>query len=662
VGGRNSERLGALNTANVALMFVVIVAIGSCGVFALTRSRQSAAHVVSNVDRASDFWRLTSALNLECAMVGAVLIAPGPQAHARVLAAHRAFDGAFALVREDNREIDVQVLRELDPRHVALDRYAQAIVTLATRGEIREAQRIFATQIMPNARQMRTILNRVSNEAFDASRAEQSVDQRFSNWLEWVTVVVTGVGILLMVGIMVVLARYKRGADLAVADKIAALEEAALTDNLTKLGNHRAFYDDFARELARARRHDRPLALALIDIDDFKGINDSHGHAHGDDVLTILGTRMGMLRQEDRAYRVGGDEFAVLLVETEPRAVGQALVRLQEDARLMLKSTTLSIGYVNIDFGDPDFGAYECADSALYEAKRRGRNTIVCFDEIKDKASVFSPRKADAVRTLIARELLDVAFQPIWDLASLAPLGFEALARPDPSLALEGPQEAFDVAQRIRAVVELDWLCIRKALAAARRLPAGATMFLNVSPESLAHRSFDPEVFVASLRAAGIAPAQIVVELTERRIDDPGAIVARARALRALGVRMALDDTGSGHAGLEILSQVQLDYVKIDRSLLVKALEDRGARGVLAGVIAISRATGSYLIAEGVENARLFDFACGAHVATDEGFPGIRGVQGFLLGKPETGEIDLAALAEHRALLSTHVRAPVNAA
>jgi EAL domain-containing protein (putative c-di-GMP-specific phosphodiesterase class I) len=257
---------------------------------------------------------------------------------------------------------------------------------------------------------------------------------------------------------------------------------------------------------------------------------------------------------------------------------------------------------------------------------------------------------------MISEQLISVAFQPIWDIDSTRPLAFEALARPAPELDLLGPQEAFDIAERIRQVYELDSLCIRKALESVTNLPEGATVFLNVAPASLAHVRFDPDAFVAQVRAAGVDPRNVVIELTERRIDDQATIIRRAHALQALGVRMALDDTGSGHAGLEVLSKLRLDFVKIDRSLLVKAVDDKGARGVLAGIIAIARETGSYLIAEGVENRVLLDFACNAHDPGNAASPGIRGVQGYLLGRPELGQVDPRALEEHHTFLEVRSR------
>ncbi len=585
-------REAIFNRFYVVLMFVVISAIGSCAVFAMVLSQHSG-------DRASRGYA-------------------------------RANDSRLMALALDQEQI----------RQLSRDRREGPIEPAETRG------------MPPNFGAMRRSLDAIASASYSASLAEESRDKRDTARLESLIASITVFAILLMSWFAVLLARYKRSAVKAAQEKVAALQQAALTDSLTHLGNHRAFSDDFAREIARAKRNHHALALALIDVDDFKAVNDTRGHGHGDDVLSAVGNLLRGLRQEDRAYRVGGDEFALLLVETDPAAAKIVLSRLRHESQTRLSGATLSIGYVNLTPAQLDLEPYELADSALYEAKRGGRNTTVCFDEIGETVNVFSPRKAELVRRMIAEQLLSVAFQPIWDIDSKRPLAFEALARPAPELDLSGPQEAFDIAERIRQVYELDCLCIRKALESVSNLPNGATIFLNVAPVSLAHVNFDPEAFVAQLRAAGVDPRNVVIELTERRIDDQAAIIQRSHALQTLGVRMALDDTGSGHAGLEILSKLRLDFVKIDRSLLVKAIDDKGARGVLAGIIAIARETGSYLIAEGVESRALLDFACNAHDPGNAASPGIRGVQGYLLGRPELGQVDLQALDGHHTYLA----------
>ncbi|MEA2786347.1 MAG: hypothetical protein QOF71_2451 [Candidatus Eremiobacteraeota bacterium] len=648
-------RATAFNRFYVALMFLVIASIGGCGVFALVQSQQSADVAAAGDDRTSELRRMTSALDNQQVELRSETPARDNGRMERFLAAGRRFRAAMTELESDTKTSEIPVVRTIRPLHDTYVRYGIAEVTEISRGHERAARLMEKQHAWPSLAAIRHALDTAAAQSYVANERGDALVREGNHWLIALIAAVTLVGLLLMSFIAAVMEQYKRRAATAAEEKVAGLEQAALSDNLTGLGNHRAFSEDFAREIARAKRNRHPLVLALFDIDDFKAVNDSRGHAHGDDVLAGAGRLLRSLREEDRAYRVGGDEFALLLVETDPAAAAIALGRLRKDASEKLCGATLSVGYVNLTAEQLDLEPYELADTALYEAKRRGRDAIVCFDEIADSVDVFSPRKAEIVRRLIAEGLLSVAFQPIWDIDSTRPLAFEALARPAPELDLSGPQEAFDIAERIRQVYELDTVCIRKALESVPNLPPDSTIFLNVSPATLAHARFDPNDFVAQARAAGVDPKNLVIELTERRIEDQVSIIQRAQTLRALGVRMALDDTGSGHAGLEILSKLRLDFVKIDRSLLVKAIHDAGARGVLAGIIAIARETGSYLIAEGIESRELLDFACRAHDPGRATIAGIRGVQGYLLGRPELGQVNGRALEQHHAYLVTRL-------
>ena len=647
------RRAAAFNRFFVALMFLVIVAIGGCGVYLLIVSQRGADAAARGDGHTGETRRMVAALDLEQAALLSETGGRGTDRMQRFLEAGQSFDAAFAEYEAYTNEDEVPFVRTTGPLHDAFVRDGRAIVTAIVRGDERKARAIKAQLAWPKLEAMRSSLDKIAAESLVANERADAAVRAGTRRLIDLIAGVTIFGLLLMSVIAALLAHYKRGVTTASEENLV-LEQAALTDNLTGLGNHRAFSEEFAREIARAKRNHRPLTLALIDVDDFKAVNDSRGHAHGDDVLAGLGRLLRTLRAQDRAYRVGGNEFALLLVETDGLAAQITLGRLRKAARAKLSGATLSVGYVNLTPEQLDLEPYELADTALYEAKRRGRDTIVCFDEIADSVNVFSPRKAEIVRRLIAEDLLSVAFQPIWDIDSTRPLAFEALARPAPELGLAGPQEAFDIAERIRQLYELDRVCIRKALESVTNLPAGSTIFLNVSPASLAHARFDPNAFVAQLRTAGVDPSNVVIELTERRIEDQAVIIQRAQTLRALGVRMALDDTGSGYAGLELLSKLQLDFVKIDRALLVKAIHDPGARGVLAGIIAIARETKSYLIAEGIENLELLDFACIAHDPGNAAAAGIRGVQGYLLGRPELGQVNARALEQHHVYLAKH--------
>jgi diguanylate cyclase (GGDEF)-like protein len=643
-------RADVFNRLYVIAMFAVIITIGSCGILAITRSQETDTLVAQTFEHANAVSAMRTALDREdFELLSEMRHRQGVESD-RLVRATDLFDAANLQVNRDGWAASEPLLKRLALRQAAFVTDSRVIAGALAYGDYARAARVDSERARPNVSAMRYALDAISAGLFRASVSNAAVANRFMADLQRVIAAITVLGVALMAGFALLLGGYKRSADRSAAATLAALEQAALTDSLTGLGNNRAFYDDFEREIARAKRHGHAMVLALIDVDDFKAVNDKDGHSHGDAVLALVGERLRTTREEDRGYRIGGDEFALILVETDQKAAAKVLGRLQAEIRESGMGATVSIGYVDLAGDQLDPESYELADTALYEAKRLGRNQTVCFQNISGTVNVFSPRKADAVRTMIAQGLVTTAFQPIWDRQSTQPLGFEALARPHPELGLSGPQEAFDVAQRIRQLPELDMVCTRKTLETAVNLPAGSVIFMNYSPASLVHAGFDPQAFVAAVRAAGLLPEQIVVELTERRIDDPTAVAQRVAALRALGVRMALDDTGSGHAGLEILSKVRFDFVKIDRGLIVEAMENREARGVLAGIIAIARATGSYLIAEGIETGAMLDFVCRAHVAD---FTGVRGIQGYLLGKPELGRVDLRSLEEHRNILAS---------
>ncbi len=233
---------------------------------------------------------------------------------------------------------------------------------------------------------------------------------------------------------------------------VADLQGRALTDHVTGLGNHRAYQEAIHRAVANAARHDDPIALALIDLDDFKVLNDQHGHAQGDRVLHALGALLRAVRAGDGAFRLGGDEFALLLPATTEQEATLALERLRRESAGRLCGASVSVGVAARAPGEQDMDAdalRERGDAALYAAKRRGRNAVVTFEEIRDTAAIVSPSKVHAVRHLLEERAIGVAFQPIWDLQRGQLLAVEALVRPAPACGLAGPAEAFDIAEKI---------------------------------------------------------------------------------------------------------------------------------------------------------------------------------------------------------------------
>lgn len=405
------------------------------------------------------------------------------------------------------------------------------------------------------------------------------------------------------------------------------LENATL-DGLTRLPNARAFATDLRAAVGRARRHGEQLSLVAFDVDDFKFVNDRHGHRRGDALLRDVASVLADGRAGDRAFRIGGDEFMVLLPRTSEAGAIAVSEKLLE--RLDAAGVRISAGLADLRPGDDHEALRQQGDAALYEAKRRGGHRVVAFAEIADETSVTSAEAGLALRTLLDLGDAECLFQPIWDLRRGRLLGVEALARFPSGYGFEGPAEAFDVAQRIGRVHDLDVLCTREALRrAAPELPSDALLFLNVAPQTLDREARGGDWLLAELEASGIGPERIVIEVTER-VGARGAAVAAAIArLRARGLRVALDDVGSGSGGLEMLRRTHPDFVKVDRSVVAAADADAGARAVLLAIAAFATQTNTYVIAEGVEDDAALRLirALGGTVRVD-------GAQGFGLGRP----------------------------
>ncbi|HUF02376.1 MAG TPA: EAL domain-containing protein [Gaiellaceae bacterium] len=410
----------------------------------------------------------------------------------------------------------------------------------------------------------------------------------------------------------------------------------AMRDPLTDLGNHRSFQEELARAVAVASREQEPLALALVDLDKFKAVNDRHGHRQGDEVLREVARVLGDGRGGDRAFRIGGDEFALILPGVDAGEAFAAVERRLAAARVNTTSTSFTAGVAMLP-GGPDADPavlWEQADAALYEGKRSGGGDVVAFDDVSDALSIITPDMTKALRALLEEPRLEIAFQPIWDLHDAQMLGFEALARPWNGYGFEGPLEMFAVAERVGRAHDLDGVCRAAALARAGELPDGALLFLNVSPQSLVHGSLGGDSLLREVTAAGLQPAQIVLEITERSAARLSQVALEATRLHDLGFRIALDDVGAGNAGLDMLRALPVDFVKIDNSVIAAAMEESHAQAVLLAIVAYARRVGAYVIAEGIETQQMLAFAGGIDELHSPDTPAIRGGQGYLLGHP----------------------------
>jgi diguanylate cyclase (GGDEF)-like protein len=432
-------------------------------------------------------------------------------------------------------------------------------------------------------------------------------------------------GLLGLIGASAVF--YLAGGRRLMRDHRAALRRAT-RDGLTDLPNARAFQDEFPDAVAAAMRYQDPLALILLDVDGFTLTNERHGREQGDAVLRVLAGVLRSCRPGDRPFRTGDDEFALILAHTDADG-GRALVR-RLSRNFAEVGVEVSLGVSSLHAGLSSDTMKAQADTALYEARRRGGNRVVHFDEIRELLAVTTPARKQSLLALLEDGRMETFFQPIWDFHTETLLGLEALSRPDAGRGPLSPTEAFDLAERLGRVHALDVLCATSALAAAPECEDGVLLFLNLSPLTL-DLDDDGGWLREAVRASGRSPSEVVIEVTERFVGRTEAIVRCLQRLRADGFRIAVDDAGTGSSGLEMLRLIDAEFVKLDRSIVVAAPTEPGARAVLMAIATYARQTGAFVIAEGIEDADTLEFLRGLG---RPGAPIIQGGQGFYLGRP----------------------------
>jgi diguanylate cyclase (GGDEF)-like protein len=424
----------------------------------------------------------------------------------------------------------------------------------------------------------------------------------------------------------------------------------SLRDVLTGLGNHRAFQEAFERQVDAARTRKTALGLVLIDLDDFRAVNDSGGHAAGDQALTAFGQIIeGTLRTADRSFRTGGDEFALLLpgvTADGAAAVARRLLAASMDAdpgrgRSALAVRSFSAGVSAYPALATDRRQLlDQADAALAWAKRHGRTSVETFDPGRhgrkraSTAAVVEQPWMD-VAEVISRKLLRPVYQPIVDLRNGRIAGSEGLIRPMPDSGFANPAELFTAAELAGRIVELDLACLEIVAAGAATMADDSILTLNMSPRTLEADDFSVGHLVALVRKAGLDPTRIVLELTEReQIEEMERLRRNVAACRGAGFRLAADDVGAGNAGLRLLSQIQFDIVKIDLSLVQEGAVHEASMSVVGALQDLARRWGASVIAEGIETAAQLRVVRDLEIAAG---------QGYLLGRPASAE-DLVAL------------------
>ncbi|HEX7165582.1 MAG TPA: EAL domain-containing protein [Acidimicrobiales bacterium] len=429
------------------------------------------------------------------------------------------------------------------------------------------------------------------------------------------------------------------------------LRHEALHDPLTGLANRVLFHSRLEHAAALASRNPHTIAVLAIDLDGFKSVNDTLGHAAGDRLLTEVAARLAAaVRPGDTVARMGGDEFAILVERADPETAetiaGRVLTLLRMpfdvDGRTVVPSGSVgvAVGLTNRLSGEE---LLQAADLAMYTAKTSGKGRYEVFEEGMHEAALLRMELETDLRRALRDGEMVLHFQPIVELPSGRMSGVEALIRwQHPRRGLLSPSDFIEVAEESDLIAELGRWVLKDA---ARHVQVWEQRYgigrFDVSVNIAARQLLTPwlvDEVAAVLHETGIAPQSLLLEITEGALmSDKRPIDATLNALKALGVRLAIDDFGTGWSSLSRLRDFPVDKLKIDRAFVREINAPDQDVPLVGAIVAMAQSLGLGVVAEGVET--LEQLACLHGLGVEE-------VQGFLLAKPLTA-VDLEALLEH---------------
>jgi diguanylate cyclase (GGDEF)-like protein len=411
-------------------------------------------------------------------------------------------------------------------------------------------------------------------------------------------------------------------ANLELLDKERRLDHLAHHDSLTGLPNRLLFHDRFRQAIARVRRAQQPLALLFLDLDRFKNVNDAHGHDTGDELLAAVGRRLQeCVRDSDTVARLGGDEFALLL--DGPRDAAAAAIVARKVLRAL--GQPFSAGRHEIFVGAsigislyPDDGGSAAdllkhADAAMYLAKERGRGNYQFFTEALNDRVLRQVTVEKKLRRALAAGVLEVHFQPIVSLASGRIVAGEALLRwTDGELGEVSPAEFVPIAEEAGLIGAIGESVLRTACRAASAWQVEGLGAVRVAVNVSARQFWQGEVLGAVERAlaeSALPASSLELELTESvhvpRTDDIRVVLD---ALRALGVRLSVDDFGTGWSSLAYLRRLPLDTLKVAQEFVRDLSVDPNDAAIVKAILSLARTLGYHVVAEGVESSEHVDF------------------------------------------------------
>jgi len=452
------------------------------------------------------------------------------------------------------------------------------------------------------------------------------------------TLIVTVLFVLVMIRLVGLVSDIKRRRALE-----TELSRLALHDSLTGLPNRVLFHDRLEHALRRADRRAEPLAVVMIDLDGFKGINDSMGHHAGDAVLVEVARRIQTtVRATDTCARLGGDEFGLLLEKTDAAAAMQAVERLYEEllrpfvfeeSELFLQASS----GLSVAAGGGEGGALlRDADSAMYAAKERGDGTCQVFDPRLHDWALQELTLRSELRGGIENDEFFLNYQPIVDLLTGRTVGVEALVRwAHPTRGLVPPLDFIEIAERTGLIVPLGrWVlesACREAVTWSESFEGDPPLHLavNLSARQLRTPELADQIGDV-LSMTGLAAENLVLEITETSlVSDFEHTIHDLHRLKELGVRLAIDDFGTGYSSLSYLKRLPVDIVKIDRAFIGGIVSTTEEWSLAHAIVKLIRALGLETVAEGIEDAGQL-----AHVRA----LGCDLAQGYYFAKPMEGK------------------------
>ncbi|QRX82710.1 EAL domain-containing protein [Glaciimonas sp. PAMC28666] len=407
-------------------------------------------------------------------------------------------------------------------------------------------------------------------------------------------------------------------------------------DELTGLPNRRMFNARLQQEIRNHDRAGRSMALLFIDLDNFKEINDTLGHAAGDLLLLETGHRLSALtRSSDIVARLGGDEFVVVLTQigkahsterisqeiigqlTQPYTLGQDTAYISASIGISLYSHNLTDAAQLLNN----------ADQAMYLAKQNGGNCFHYFTPVLQEAALHRRGLINELRSALLTNQFLLHFQPIVEMASGRIHKAEALVRwRHPERGILGPIEFIPVAEETGLIIELgDWIfkeAVRWTRCWADRRPGGLQVSINISPLQLQNEDHQQEQeWLAYLKDIGLSGSNVVLEITEGLLlGENSKIAEKLRRYRTAGVQMAIDDFGTGYSSLSYLKKLDIDYLKIDKSFISNLATDTNDRAISTAIIVMAHKLGLKVIAEGVETVEQKDFLIAAGCDYAQGY------------------------------------------